>query len=164
MPSPGAGAQTTGPAGPPSVPAVWEARRPTQGRRSSPLNFIAEFFQRGFPAPQNRAQARPAETMPQRPPVWGGVYQHYTPYYDRGAAAFVPNFGYVLTNPIGAGIVARYRPQASYGLSAQFLNGALWWTNQIIPTSIHMQGLTSPEELAAIVDGLTVEAMVRTTG
>lgn len=102
--------------------------------------------------------------MPNAPPIFGGVYQHYTPYYDRGAAAFVPNFGYVLYNPIGAGIPALHRPQASYGPAAQYADGAIWWATQVIPTSVNLQGLTDPEELAAILSPLQIQGVVRTTG
>jgi hypothetical protein len=101
--------------------------------------------------------------MPNVPPIFGGVYQHETPYYSRGAPAYVPNFGYVLTNPIGAGVVARYRTQASYGPAAQYANGAIWWTSQVVPTSINLQGLTNPDELAQLLDSVTVQAVVRTT-
>jgi len=87
-----------------------------------------------------------------------------TPYYDRGAAAVVQNYGKVLENPIGAGIVALSRPQASYGGAAQYDYGALWWTSQAIPTSINLQGLTDPEALNEILGSVAVQAVVRTTG
>ena len=98
------------------------------------------------------------------PPIWGGVYQKYTEYYDRGAAAYVPNFGKVLVNAIGAGIFAPYRTQPSYGPAAQYANGAIWWTSQVIPTSLNLAGLSSPDELDAILGDLQVQAVVRTTG
>lgn len=94
----------------------------------------------------------------------GDAIYVYTPPYSRGAAAYAPNFGKVLVNPIGAGIDASYRPQASYGYAAQYHNGALWWTSQDIPTSINIQGLTDPEALAEIVGMENVIAMVKTTG
>ena len=165
FPEIGAGAQTTGEGDRTKrVRTPWVPVRATQGTRSFANPSSGDGRQRGFPDPQGYGQARPPQSMPNRPPVWGGVYQHYTPYYDRGAAAFVPNFGYVLTNPIGAGVVARYRTQASYGPAAQYFNGAIWWTSQVIPTSINLQGLTDPEELAAILDNLQIQAVVRTTG
>lgn len=165
--APGAGAQVTGDPTYVSTndqPSVWEARRPTKGRRTFLGSATPRGEQQGFPAPQGTGQARPSGSMPNDPPIFGGVYQNYTPYYDRGAAAFVPNFGYVLTNPIGAGVVAMHRPQASYGGAAQYFDSALWWTNQIIPTSINLQGLTDPQELEAILGSLNVQAVVRTTG
>ena len=102
--------------------------------------------------------------MPNDPPIYGGVFQNYTPYYSRGAAAYVPNFGKVLTNPIGAGVVACYRTLPSYGPAAQYFNGAIWWVTQQVPTSIHMQGLTDPAELEALLGLTNVQAVVRTTG
>lgn len=117
--------------------------------------------QQGFAPPEDDAQMRPPGSMPNKPPVFGGVYMKWTPEYDRGAAAYVPNFGKVLTNPIGAGIPALQRPQSSYGPAAQFVNGAIWWANQVIPTSVNLTGLTSPEELEALLGTLQVQAVVR---
>ena len=164
QPSIGAGAQTSGPAPPYQMATPWDTLRPTQGWRSWLFPSRSADAQRGFPSPENNKQKRPLGSMPNRPPVFGGVHQQYTPYYDRGAAAYVPNFGKVLTNPIGAGVVARYRSQASYGPAAQYANAALWWTSQVVPTTINLQGLTDPEALAEILDSVTVQAVVRTTG
>jgi hypothetical protein len=80
--------------------------------------------------------------------------------YSRGAAAFVPNFGTVFSNPIGAGVVAKYRPQASYGMAAQYAAEQLFWTAQAIPTNIPMQGLTDPAELKALLSTVDVTAMM----
>lgn len=164
FPAPGSGAQTTGPHVALSPAPPWEPRAPTQGRRSWLLPNKSSSEQRGFPAPLDALQRRPRGTMPNVPPIFGGVYQNETPYYSRGANAFVPNFGRLLTNPIGAGVVARYRTQASYGPAAQYANGAIWWTSQVVPTSINLQGLTDPDELAQLFDSVTVQAVVRTTG
>lgn len=102
--------------------------------------------------------------MPNKPPIFGGVDYHYTPYYDRGAAAYVPITGKLLYNPIGAGIVVNHRPQASYGPAGQYADGAIWWASQAIPTSVNLQGLTSPDELANLLDDIQIQAVVRTTG
>lgn len=163
-PAPGAGAQTTGPAPHPRKAVFWAPEHPTTGTRAWPYPEAPSGQQRGFPAPVAEMQARPAGSMPARPSIWGGVFQRWTPYYDRGAAAFAPNFGRTLTNPIGAGIVALHRVQASYGGAAQYANGALWWTSQAIPTTITPQSLNSPEELAALLSGIEVQAVIRTTG
>jgi len=109
----------------------------------------------------SEGQMRPAGSMPNEPPIYGNSIPVYTPYYSRGAAAFVQNYGKVLTNPVGAGIVANYRPQASYGSAAEYHNGAIWWTNQTIPTSIGMNGLTSPQVLEALLGMVNVQAAVR---
>jgi len=165
FPAPGSGQQQIGPQAfndHANIPQ--EPIRPTKGFFSWLFPSSPAGEQRGFPSPASKRQGRPANALPNKPPMFGGVYQHYTPYYDRGAAAYVPNFGKVLSNPIGAGIVALQRPQASYGTSGQYANGAIYWANQSIPTSIHPQGLTDPEELAAILSTLEIQAVVRTTG
>jgi hypothetical protein len=164
--TPGAGAQQSGPVSEKRHPDVpWFTKRWAQGARTwlRPTT-VAASTQRGFGSPLSRSERRPRGSMPNVPPIYGGVYQHYTPYFDRGAAAYVPNFGYLLTNPIGAGVVALYRPQASYGSAGQYENGAIWWTSQVVPTSINLQGLTDPQELAAIFDNVTIQGVVRTTG
>lgn len=166
FPAPGAGAQTTDPnvRSPDMTATPWVPNRPTKGVRTWFKPSSAQSEQRGFPAPQNAAQRRPAGSMPNVPPLSGMPTAVWTPYYDRGSAAWVQNFGKVLVNPIGAGIVALNRPQASYGMSSQYENGALWWTSQVIPTSINPQGLSDPQELAALLGSLNVQAVVRTTG
>jgi len=164
FPSPGDGAQTTGAGSPPPAFVPQIPLYPTQGLRSWNAPSQPENAARGYPAPDSPNQRRPRGLMNAIAQMFGGVYQHETPYYDRGAAAFVPNFGKVLYNPIGAGVVAKYRPQASYGGAAQYANGALWWTSQAIPTSINLQGLTTPDELNDILNSVEVQAVVRTTG
>ena len=163
--TPGAGGQTTGSpstntgaqAGTPREPV-----RPTKGilswlfDRHSPADT-----QSGFPAPDGPGMHTDRNVHPE---PFGGAYMQWTPDYSRGAAAYAPNFGILTANPIGAGVVALNRPQASYGVAAQYENGALWWTSQVIPTSINLQGLNSPDELAAILSQETVYAVVRTTG
>jgi hypothetical protein len=100
--------------------------------------------------------------MPNVPPIFGDVFYIETPYYDRGAEAFVPNSGRVLSNPIGAGIVALDRPQASYGPSAEYHNGQIFWRSQDIPTSVDLQSLSDPEDLADLLGPLNIQAVVRT--
>jgi hypothetical protein len=172
FPAPGAGAQTTGGPFVPKHPGAveWTPERPTKGRRTffrqakrgSPNEGVSG--QQGFPSVENDAQRRPPGSMPNVPPVYGGNIQVWTPYYSRGADAYVQNYGKLLTNPIGAGVVALQTPQASYGGAAQYFDGQLFWTSQVIPTNIPLQGLTDPEELAAILDGIDIQAVVRTTG
>lgn len=165
FPSPGAGDQTIGnPVLQIGNDGDYAPSRPTKGFFSWLFPSKPASEQRGYPGPYDPLQMRPPGSMPNKPPVFGGVYQKWTPYYDRGAAAYVPNFGKVLTNPIGAGVVANHRPQASYGNAGQYANGAIFWTNQVIPTSINLQGLTDPESLLAILSTLEVQAVVRTTG
>jgi hypothetical protein len=101
--------------------------------------------------------------MPNVPPIFGGVGFKWMPYYDRGAEAYSPITGKVLYNPIGAGIVAMYRPQASYGPSGDYENGSIWWRSQLIPTSVELTELEMPEDLAEILGPINVQAVVRTS-
>lgn len=164
FPAPGDGSQTVGDFTPPPAAAAWVPQRPTQGRRSFWGASAPSGGQRGFPTPQNVGQRRPAGSMPNIPPVSGLPTPVETPYFSRGAAAFVQNYGKVLTNPIGAGVVARYRPQASYGKAAQYANGVIFFSNQAIPTSVNLQGLTDPAALQAVLGDINVQAAYRTTG
>lgn len=164
FPSPGAGDQSSGDFTPPPDEAAWVSARPTQGGISWFGDSVAGNERQGFPSPENPAQRRPAGSMDAVALQYGGHLDTVTPYYSRGAAAVVPNFGKVLTNPIGAGVVAQYRPQASYGPAGQYVNGAVWWTSQAIPTSVNLQGLVDPASLEAILGPINVQAVVRTTG
>lgn len=159
FPAPGSGAQTTGKPRRQPGSTPWFTRRPTKGTRSfqSPVN--GENAQRGYPAPQGLLQKRPPGFK--NPPIFGGVFYRWTPYYDRGAAAYVPNFGKVLYNPIGAGVAVNHRPQASYGVSGQYIQGSIYWTSQVIPTSVNLQGLTSPQVLAAILSQEQIYGVVK---
>jgi hypothetical protein len=166
FPAPGAFAQTTGgPSQPTRNEQVRETPvRPSKGIRSFFDSFLGGNAQRGMPEPQNTAQHRPAGSMPNHPIVQALPWTTTTPYYDRGAAAVVQNFGKVLTNPIGAGIVALNRPQASYGRASEYHYGSLWWTSQNIPTSVDLTSLVSADDLSAALGPLNVQAAVRTTG
>ncbi|HEY1880112.1 MAG TPA: hypothetical protein VGG68_09290 [Caulobacteraceae bacterium] len=166
FPAPGAEEQLTGEEliGADDGGVSWEAGRPTKGARSWFQPAASASAQRGFPAPQNGGQRRPGGSMPAVPLAYGLPIYVETPYYSRGRDAFVPNLGKVLVNPIGAGIVALHRAQASYGPAAQYADGELWWTSQVVPTTIAPQSLTDPGELQAILGDLYVQAAYRTTG
>jgi len=145
-------------------PVPWTPKRPIKGKRSWRNPSGAESSQRGYPSPEDMEQARPPGTLDAYAPAYGGNIPVWTPYYDRGAAAVVQNYGKVLYNPIGAGVVALQRPQASYGESGQYADGAIWWTSQVIPTTIAPQSLTDPQELTALLSDFEVQAVYRTTG
>lgn len=161
FPAPGAGAQTTGDFTPSPRDTVWGSDKPTQGRRSFWDVLRPSGGQQGYPDPMGPGQERPAGSMPNVPaygglPSWAPVMQQ-----SYGAGRVSPQYGKVLTNPIGAGVVARHRPQASYGSAAQYVNGAIWWTSQGIPTSVNLQGLTDPAQLAAVLGPVNVQAALR---
>lgn len=158
----GAGNQSLAQYQPPPTRVARTPVRPTQGLRS--WLFPQGGGQQGFPSVEAPNQRRPAGSWGPGPVAYGLPIMVYTPYYDRGAAAYVPNFGKVLYNPIGGGVVAKYRPQASYGKAAQYANGALWWASQAIPTTVNLQGLTNPKTLAAMLGPIKIQGVVRTTG
>jgi hypothetical protein len=166
FPAPGTGAQTTGPGQRGQGAVAWSPLVPIKGKRSwgmGPSNPVGD-QQRGFPAPLSKGQQRPGGRMPNQPIAYGLANPVRGPVWDHGAADWVQNFGKVLSNPIGAGIAVNYRPQSSYGGAAQYVNGALWWSSQTIPTSIPTQSLTDPATLAALLGTVNVQAVVRTTG
>jgi hypothetical protein len=166
FPAPGAFQQTTGgPSQPTRNEQVQETPlRPTKGVRSFFNSFLGGNAQRGMPDAQNAAQHRPIGSMPNHPIVQGRAWTTTTPYYDRGAAAVVQNFGKLLTNPIGAGVVVLNRPQASYGRSSEYHYGALWWTSQNIPTSIDLSSLVSTDDLSAALGPDNAPAAIRARG
>lgn len=131
------------------------------GTRSWFLPSSPQSMQRGFPTPQNAAQRRPPPWRNDVAP-WGGVIQLLTRRFDRGAAAYAPNFGRINNNPIGAGIVAPNMPHASYGMSARYVNHTIFWVSQSIPTSVPMSGLQGPDQMAALLGTVNVQAAVRT--
>jgi hypothetical protein len=160
FPQAGYGAQTIGDGSQAPAQANWNAEKPTKGFRSWLRPADGSNAQRGMPEGQANDQRYPPGLLENQPP-FGGVEYVYTPYYDRGAAAYAPNFGYVLSNPIGAGRVALDKPQASYGKAGQYEHGMIFWTSQVIPTSVNLTGLETAEGLAQFADALTVDAMVR---
>lgn len=161
---PGAGAQTTGD---PSFVSQIEGspaggpERPTKGLFSWLFPASPRSLNTGQPEPLNGLQHRPPGSMDAVPPIFGGVDYNYSREYSRGAGAFVPITGKVLTNPIGAGLVAMQRPQASYGPSGEYVAGQIFWTSQAVPTTVDLNGLLSAEQVEALVGNMSVQAMVR---
>lgn len=165
FPAPGAGAQLTGdPSQPRQTVTIPTPLRPTKGVRSFLDVVFGANAQRGFPEPQNPLEAYPDGLMNNHIVTDGNPDVVYTPYYSRGAAAFVQNFGKVTSNPIGAGVFAADRPQASYGPAAEYHNGQIWWTPQNQPTSIPSQSLVNPEDLSAALGPLNSQAAIRNRG
>lgn len=125
------------------------------------------YSQRGFPQPLARNQTRAAAGQPFTPQ---GIYPNglsrdvVTPYFSRGAAATVQNYGKVLYNPIGAGVVVRGRIKPQNSKPGQYEAGAIFWTAQDTPTSVKLTGLQNPAALAAVLGSNYVQAAVRTTG
>jgi len=162
FPEPGAGAQTSGDYEPEPAVVPWQSEHPTKGRRTFLDILFGANEQRGFPDPLSDNQRRAKGEMPNTAIVDGLPVPVYTPYFSRGAAAYVQNYGKVLTNPIGAGVVAMNRPQASYGPAGVYQAGQVFWTSQAVPTSVNLTGLTSPAQLEALLGNINVQAVVRT--
>lgn len=164
FPSPGAYGQTTGDFSPPPVASAWVPERPSKGRRSWLDAIFGASANRGFPAPQGRAQARPPGSFMDNPAPDGFAHYVEYPYFSRGDGARAPQLGQVSYDPIGGGVVALHRTQASYGPAAQYENGEIFWTSQAVPTSVNLQGLTNPDILAAVIGPINVQAAVRVNG
>jgi hypothetical protein len=163
FPAPGSGAQRTGDYPSPAAMARGyipsQPERPTQGFWSFLNPGGHQGSQAGFPVPGSPGQQRrgwgPGPAPQPRPFFVRG------PRFSEGTQRDVPNVGRVYSNPIGAGVVALHRPQASYGNAAQYVNGTIWWTSQGIPTSVRLSGLTNPAALAAVLGPINVQAAVR---
>jgi hypothetical protein len=165
FPAPGSGAQQTGDY---TLSSIYmgdqsqEPVRPTKGRRA--LFTPAQASQRGAPPPNAPDMRRPAGSFDQNPAGYqpdGLNHPHYTREFSRGAPGVVQEYGKVLVNPIGSGVVVRHRPQASYGPAAQYVNGSIWWTTQAVPTSVNLQGLTDPRVLEQVLGPIMVQAAIR---
>lgn len=161
FPAPGTGQQTVGQYSPPPRGPAPGNDRPTKGLLS--WLFPSAEGQRGFPSPENAAQHRPKGTMDRKVKTGGRPLSVWTPPYSRGSDAVVQNFGKVLTNPIGAGIQVKHRPQAFYGNAGQYLNHQIFWTSQAIPTSVRLQGLNSAADLSSIFNDIQIQGVVRVT-
>ena len=151
-PAPGQGNQTTG---------QWTGRTPPSPApelqpvgTDSYLQITPASAQRGFDDPMSYLQytTRNEQPVPQPFPV---LYPTWWP--DRGAAGVAPDFGQVTSNPVGAGVqVSAPFDVHARGPAGQYFTDTIFWTNQVIPTSTHMQGLATPEEINALVSGLVV--------
>ena len=160
FPAPGAGAQTTG---------QWTGKeRPGPAPELQPVGadswegITSADAQRGMGPALDAVQftTRNEQPIPQPFPV---LYDTWWP--DRGAAGVAPDFGQVVTNPIGAGVqVSAPFDVHARGPAGQYFTDTIFWTSQVIPTSVHLDGLLTPEQVAALVDPLQVYGAVYTTG
>jgi hypothetical protein len=156
MAVPGAGAQRVGNGTPRDVDIPWETMNVTPGTDTFQLSDNT----RGFPAPEAPDQRKNPADLNYVPQASGEPEYKYYPYFSRGANAYAPQFGQVLSNPIGAGIVANHRPQAFYGGAGTYEHGSIWWTSQAIPTTINLQGLADSKALEAQLGEIYVEAVL----
>lgn len=71
--------------------------------------------------------------------------------YSRGADAYAPKFGVLNISPIGAGIYGPYKLPPMAGPGARYLQGAIWFDVQTIPTTIHMNPTIPIETMNALI-------------
>jgi len=139
--------------------------QPANGPRNVHLWFNAArpaTVTRGHPVPfawwQRRA-TRGAETIPQPVPV----YLHGRPY-DRGAGAYSPKFGQLFANVIGAGVYAPYRLPTIAGPGARYVDSAIWFDVQVVPTSLQINPTIPIETMNALIAESSVGGSYLTTG
>ena len=118
---------------------------------------------RGMPTPMAQTQTRRAAGDPRfdvPPAPDAGYHVAHNRRSSMGMAGVAPQYGKVFYDPIGNGVVATHRPQSSYGMSGQYMNHAIWWSQQTIPTTIPLGPLTSASELEALLGTVNVQAVV----
>lgn len=164
MPAPGTGAQRTNPSRiRQDDTAVWVNILGQQGHDSWPTNLAygpgnpsyPVDAQRGSPAPQGRAQAyRPGDLS--QPTPDGRQYYRETREFSRGAQRWAPITGTVLNTP-NPGSPVPFKPNIvpRYPLG-QYINNTIFWANQVIPTSVRLQGLQTEKAVAAILSTFEV--------
>jgi len=162
MPAPGTGAQRTNPPRrkPGETPWVaripyegtdtWEGQGETYGTPSFPVDA-----QRGAPAPQSANQRYPAGALT-TPALDGKQYYRVTRQFSRGAQRMAPITGIVLSSP-NPGDFVPHKPNVvpRYPLG-QYINNTIFWTNQVIPTTVKLSGLQTEEALDAMLSNFVV--------
>ena len=155
FPAPGSGAQKTGGKKITKSKPVAPREDTFFAGKSTFLPQSVSDFLRGFPIPESKNQKR-GKTIPVK--TQSGPIPVYTPDYSRGAAAVVQNYGQVFSNPIGAGIAYTHKLNAYNERPAEYHAGTIWFMNQTSPTSVNVQGLTSPQQLEAILGTVNILA------
>ena len=128
------------------------------------MGLVRSWFK---PAGNPAQSGRPNPADAPRVPPWSRMQPNnvvrHTPIMvpDFGASAWTSIFGRLSTNPIGAGIVATARPQASYGPPGTYQNGIIIWHAQKTPTSVALNPLITQANLAAILGQINAAAAVR---
>lgn len=160
MPAPGVGqtnrARKTPGDGPP-----WINIAPLNGEFTwDPMADPVE-NQRGFPAPQGASQAY-APGQLTNPVPDGRQYYRETRQFSRGAQRWAPVTGYVLESPNpGVPVTAKPNVVPRYPLG-QYVNNTIFWANQVIPTTVRLQGLQTEKAVAAILSTFQVYGMAET--
>jgi hypothetical protein len=129
-------------------PPMWDVD-PTSYMRGQPQAFA--WWQHRWP--------RGPETRPKGTPT----YVH-SRAYDRGGAAYAPQFGRLPINPIGAGVYAPYRIPTIAGPGARYVAGTIFFDVQSIPTSMPISPAVPIETVNALLATSRATGAYRTTG
>lgn len=170
MPAPGTGAQRTYPPrlqNPDSV--VWTDQAPYMGEDTwDQIMGYAEGnpaypvdAQRGSPAPQApNTRYAPGELTSPVPD--GNTYYRVTRQFSRGAQRNAPITGYILSTPNpGTRVPNKPNVVPRYPLG-QYINNTIFWANQVIPTTIKLQGLQTQKAVDAILSTFQVYGKAET--
>jgi hypothetical protein len=84
--------------------------------------------------------------------------------YSRGAEAFSPKFGSLAYNPIGGGTYNPYKLPPMAGPGARYVQGAIFFDVQAIPTGLRFNQTVPVETVDALIAQSHVAAAYRTTG
>jgi len=117
---------------------------------------------RGMPAPLEWWQQR--RTPQQRDAPQALPFFFTPPQYDRGADAFAPQFGRLMSNVIGAGVPVPFRHPTISGPAAVYEAGAIYFDVQTVPTTVRLSPAMSRESLAALLATSHVGPSYATTG
>jgi hypothetical protein len=154
-PAPGTNGQQTGPARRPPGEPAWVDRAPGKPRDTW---FAAQDIvdaQRGSPAPEGTSQAYQPGQVTQPVPD-GKQYYRETRQFSRGAQRNAPITGIVLSTP-NPGAYVPFKPSVvpRYPLG-QYINNTIFWTNQIIPTTVKLSGLQTEDAIDELLSTFKV--------
>jgi len=161
FPAPGSGQQTTGkarltPEEAMNAALIAYSGEDTYDNPDTPVNA-----QRGFPAPESRSQAyRPGQVT--RPTPNGVTTYRETRNFSRGAQAFAPTTPIVLNTP-NPGQIVLHRPNVLSKVPlGQYINNTIFWSNQIIPTTVKLSGLQTEKAVEALLSDFEVYGRAET--
>lgn len=163
QPAPGTGAQQTNPArkAPGEVP--WFNDLAQAGTPSWPSNESYGYGNPAFPVDAQRGQpvanapaiARPAGSVVRARPDGRTTYRE-TPNFSRGMQRFAVSTP-ILMQDANPGSIVPHKPRVvpNYPLG-QYVNGTIFFANQVIPTTIPLSGLQTQKAVAALLSTFVV--------
>lgn len=158
FPAPGTGAQQSGRARKKPGDVTWTTRTSYRGRDTYLNPAYPVDAQRGSPAAEGALQAY-LEGQLTSPIPNGRTTYRVTREFSRGSQAFVASTGIVLSSP-NPGVTVTHKPRVvpNYPLG-QYINNTIFWANQVIPTTIKLQGLQTQEAIDAMLASFQVYGM-----